>query len=268
MSAPAVSAPFENLAFDVENGVAWIRLSRPAARNALNMALKSELAETIAVAGDREDVRAVVLTGEGKAFCAGGDIDEMVLNDSPRTSRVRLQALLANIFVPLAQLEKPTIAAINGHAHGAGLSLALACDIALAADSASLSCAFAKVGLVPDCGSLYFLPRRVGIHVAKELIFTGRRLAADEALGLGLLNRVVPAERLLDEARTLAEELAAGPTTALGMAKSLLDASTSSTLSEIAQLEVYGQAIAYSTRDHLSARNAFTHKTSPRFVGH
>src|SRR5581483_1337070 len=125
-------------------------------------------------------------------------------------------------FVPLAEMEKPTIAAVNGHAHGAGLSLALACDLVIAAEEASLSCAFSKVGLIPDCGALYFLSRRLPAHVVKDLVFTGRRLAAKEAAELGLINRVVPRDRLDEEAGTLARQLADGPTVAYGMTKTLL----------------------------------------------
>lgn len=263
-----VAAPaFENLSFDVADGVATIRLTRVAAKNALNMALKRDLSEAIALAGERYDVRAVVVTGEGGAFCAGGDIEEMVLNDSPTTSRVRLRKLLSDIFIPLAELEKPTIAAVNGHAYGAGLSLALACDLVIAADDALFSCAFAKVGLVPDCGSLYFLPRRISMTLAKELIFTGRRFGAKEAHEMGLVNHAVPGPEVLAESQALGKELAAGPTVALGLAKTLLARSLQLGIGDMAELEAFGQAVAYATEDHLEARRAFSSKSRPKFTG-
>jgi len=258
---------FDNLVFETSHGVATIRLTRVDARNALNMSLKRELAAAIELAADRYDVRAVVVTGEGGSFCAGGDIAEMVLNDSPRTSRSRLRNLLSDIFIPLAELEKPTIAAINGHAHGAGLSLAMACDLVIAADDAMMSCAFAKVGLVPDCGALYFLPRRLPMHLVKELIFTGRRFSAKEALEMGLVNRVVPSADLGDESTTLARQLAAGPTVAFGMAKTLLARSLQLGLHDMAEMEAFGQAVAYATDDHFEARRAFSVKDQPTFAG-
>jgi 2-(1,2-epoxy-1,2-dihydrophenyl)acetyl-CoA isomerase len=251
----------------VDAGVATITLARPDALNALNMELKRALAAAIRQVGSDASVRCVVLTGRGRAFCAGGDIAEMRLNDNPVRSRDRLQALLRDVVLPLAELEKPTIAAINGHAHGAGLSLMLACDLAIASVDATMSCAFSKLGLLPDCGALWFLPRRVPMPVAKDLIFTGRRISADEGMKLGLVNEVVPAAELADAVGTLAAKLASAPTVALGLTKRLLDRSLESTLHEMAALESMAQAILYSTQDHLAAQEAFVNKTPARFVG-
>ena len=251
----------------VSDGVATITLNRPEARNALNMAVKTELADVLQTIRHDADIRAVVVTGAAGSFCAGGDIIEMELNDSPRTSRSRLARLLEEIFVRLAEMEKPTIAAVEGHAHGAGLSLALACDLMIVSEEAVLSCAFSKVGLVPDCGSLYFLPRRLPMPVAKELVFTGRRFGGKEAVEMGLANRAVEAGTAAEVAGRLALELAEGATVALGMAKRLLEASTSSSLHEMGDLEAFGQAVAYGTEDHLAARAAFAAKSTPRFIG-
>ena len=258
---------YRHLRVDVADHVATVTLDRPDALNALNMALKADLAAAVRTLGADSDVRAVVLTGAGRAFCAGGDIAEMDLNDNPVRSRERLATLLRELVIPLAELEKPTVAAVNGHAHGAGLSLMLACDLAVASEAATMSCAFSRMGLLPDCGSLYFLPRRVPMPVAKELIFTGRRINATEAAQLGLVNRVVPAADLPALAAELAGQLAASATVALGLAKRLLDQSPHSTLAEMATLEAMGQAVLYTTRDHLAARQAFVAKTAPRFVG-
>lgn len=248
-------------------GVATLTLARPDAMNALNVELKLDLAAAVRAVADDPEVRCVVVTGEGKAFSAGGDIAEMTLNDNPVHSRSRLQVLLRDVVIPLAQLEKPTIAAVNGHAHGAGLSLALACDLIVAADTAVMSCAFSRLGLLPDCGALHFLPRRVPLPVAKELIFTGRRFSATEALEMGIVNTVVDAADLAPTVADLAGQLASAPTVALGLAKRLLDQSPQSTLEQMAVLEAMGQSILYSTQDHLAARQAFLDKATARFVG-
>lgn len=257
----------ERLDYTVASGVATIRLTRVEARNAMDATLKRELAEVVADAADDAEIRAVVVTGSGAAFCAGGDIEEMVRNDVPRNSRSRLRTLLAEVFLPLSQMEKPTIAAVNGHAHGSGLSLALACDLIVAAEEASMSCAYIKMGLVADCGALYFLPRRVPMTVAKELIFTGRRFSAAEAKELGLVNRVVPLTELETTVAELAAELASGPTVAIGMAKTILARSLHLGAHDLAELEAFAAAVAYSTEDHLAARTAFAAKAVPSFAG-
>lgn len=257
----------ERIEYTVDAGVATIRLARPEARNAMDMLLKRELAAAVRAASEDPQVRAVVVTGTGGAFCAGGDIEEMTANDSPVNSRSRLRTLLADVFIPLAGMEKPTIAAVNGHAHGSGLSLALACDLMIVSEDASLSCAFAKMGLVADCGSLYFLPRRLPMPVVKELIFTGRRLTAKEAVELGLANRAVPAASLAEETQTLAREVAAMPTTALGIAKTLLARSHQLGLHDMSELEPFAAAVAYSTDDHHAARTAFAARSTPVFTG-
>jgi 2-(1,2-epoxy-1,2-dihydrophenyl)acetyl-CoA isomerase len=251
----------------VDGGVALVTLRRTDAANALNMDLKAALTAIIRDELADPSVRAVVVTGDGAAFCAGGDILEMELNTSPAVSRQRLSALLGGLFVPLAELEKPTIAAVNGHAHGAGLSLALACDLIYAAEDAMLSCAFTKIGLVPDCGALHFLPRRIGLSTAKELVFSGRRVDAVEALRLGLVDRVLSGDELIPAARETARQWAAGPTIALGMAKQLMNRSAEATLREMSELEAYAQAIAYATEDNKNARTAFIQRRPPVFLG-
>lgn len=251
----------------VQGGVAHLVLNRPEARNALNMAVKRQLAEAVERVAADDSVRAVLLSGAGGSFCSGGDIAEMALNGSAVRSRSRLAHLLDSVIIPLAELEKPTVAAIEGHAHGAGLSLALACDLVVVSETAQLSCAFSKMGLVPDCGALYFLPRRLPLGLAKELIFTGRRFSGTEAVAMGLANQAAPAGGAEAMGAKLAAELAAAPTIALGLSKTLLESATTSTLRETAQLEAFAQAVAYSTSDHLQARAAFRDKTRPVFTG-
>lgn len=261
------SSNYSDLLVSHSDSVATLTLNRADAMNALNMNLKEELAAALNDISRDSEVRAVVITGNGKAFSAGGDISEMALNTSPAVSRSRLQKLLADIFIPLSNMEKPTIAAVNGHAHGAGLSLALACDMIIASENASMSCAFSKLGLLPDCGSMYFLPRRVSMNIAKELIFTGRRFSAQEALEMGLINRVVSSENLSTSVHEMATGLAAGATVAFGIAKSIINRSLESSLEQIADLEAHGQALLYTTEDHMAARTAFAAKSSPVFFG-
>jgi len=263
----ARTGSFETLTVTVEEAVVTVTLNRPSALNALNMVLKKELAAAVAAIAAEDSIRAVILTGAGKAFCAGGDIVEMELNTDPATSRRRLAQLLGETIIPLVELEKPTIAAINGHAHGAGLSLALACDLVYAADTAMLSCAFTKVGLIPDCGALYILPRLLPMSRVKELVFTGRRFGAAEAVALGLINASMPLDELLPTVTALATQLAGSASIALGLTKSLLAQSTSSSVREMAAAEALGQAVAYATADHLAARTAFAIKQSPVFHG-
>jgi 2-(1,2-epoxy-1,2-dihydrophenyl)acetyl-CoA isomerase len=212
-------------------------------------------------------VRSVLLTGEGRAFSAGGDIMQMDPDRGPEVTRKRMAYLLEEVVMPLAQLDKPVVAAVNGHAHGLGLSVALACDIVYAAQSAVMSFAFTKVGLAPDGGASYFLPRAVGLNVAKELMLTARRLSADEAQDLGLVNRVFADEDLVGEATELARKLAAGPPIAMGVTKRLLNSSLLRSLEGVAEAEAYGQALAMSSEDHREGINAFREKRDPKFTG-
>jgi 2-(1,2-epoxy-1,2-dihydrophenyl)acetyl-CoA isomerase len=263
----AAASELRAMTFGVDEGVGTITLNRPDALNALNLELKAELAATIAEIRARPDVRAVVVTGAGRAFCAGGDIDEMDPGRTPPAARTRLLKLLEEVFIPLARLEKPVIAAVNGHAHGAGCSLALAADMIYAAESAVFSLAFARLGLVPDSCSLYFLPRRLPINRAKELVFSARRFDAAEGERLGLVNRVLPDEELMPVALEEAARLASGATTALGLAKRLLDQSSQLTIDDMAQFEAYAQAIATGTEDHREGVAAFHEKRPPSFTG-
>lgn len=258
---------YQALELSIEAGLATVRLNRPDARNALNAQLKGELEELIRSFAVDDDVRAVLLTGNGPAFSAGGDIKEMDPDRSPDAARLRMRKILRQVYLPLAQLEKPVVAAINGHAHGAGMSLALATDIIVASEEAVMSLAFTNVAVVPDSGALYFLSRQIGRSHAKELLFTARRLTAREALEVGLVNRVVPHADLERVSRELALSLASGPTVALGLAKRMLDQAPTMSFEDMVELEAYAQAIAMSTDDHREAVTAFREKRSPNFRG-
>jgi 2-(1,2-epoxy-1,2-dihydrophenyl)acetyl-CoA isomerase len=251
----------------VEGGLAVLTLNRPDAMNALNLELKRALADWLAHARYDQSVRAVLLTGNGRAFCAGGDLKEMDPDRSPDTAMRRQDELLRGVYLPLARLPIPVVAAVNGHAHGGGLSLALACDIVIAAEGAPMSLGFVQRGLAPDCAALHFLPRLVGTARTKELVMTARSFTAQEALAMGLISEVVPADDLARRGRELAGGLARGATVALGLAKSLVDQSWTATLDEFAELESYSQAVSRSTRDHQEGVEAFRQKRAAAFTG-
>lgn len=261
--------PYETLLYDLTDGVATVTLNRPEVLNAFSTPMQRELAAVIARLADDSAVRAVVLTGAGRAFCAGGDIGEMegAADPMPLASRNKLHRMLTSVLMPLVRLEKPVIAAVNGVAVGAGMNLALAADITLVAEQARFSQAFVKVGLVPDTGGLYLLTRLIGLNRAKELCFTGRMLDAREALELGLVNQVVPADELMPRAKALAQELARGATAAIGLTKSLLNVAPTATLEEMAEFESYALAVVLSTEDHREGIRAFREKRAPQFRG-
>lgn len=260
---------FEMIRYEVVQGVATVTLDRPEALNAFSIPMQQELAAAVQQLAEDRAVRAVVLTGAGRAFCAGGDIKEMDASagSGPLADRNKIQRMLKTVLMPLLQLEKPVIAAVNGAAVGAGMNLALAADIVLAADTAKFSQIFVKVGLVPDTGGLYLLTRLVGLNRAKELCFTGRMLAAQEACDMGLVNRVVPQDRLMTEALALATELARGASVAIGLTKSLLNRAPTATMEEMADYEAYALAVTLSTQDHREGILAFQEKRAPRFRG-
>lgn len=261
MSSPRV------LLFTVDRGVATLTLNRPERLNALNLELKACLADAIAEIGGRADIRAVVVTGAGRAFCSGGDVREM---DAARTShevRQRLLAMHHKVIIPLTRLEKPVIAVVNGAAVGAGFSLALACDFVFAAESASFSMIFTQRGLVPDSGIAYVLPRLIGMARAKELAYTGRRIEAAEACKLGLVLRVESDAGVLERAVEFARSLAAGASVALGLTKRLFGQSLQSTIEEMADYEACVVPLSVATEDHAEGIKAFAEKRAPRFTG-
>jgi enoyl-CoA hydratase/carnithine racemase len=250
----------------VDSSIAVIRLNRPEVRNAISDAMRAELMGALEHAGSDASVRAVVLTGNGKSFCSGGDIAGM---------RERLEAPVGEVAVngwrrqrhthraiaALHGLDKPTIAAVNGAAAGLGCDMALACDFIVAAEDAAFSMSFVNRGLVSDGGGLYFLPRRIGLSRAKDMIFTGRSVGAKEALAIGLADRVSPSASLLDDARTWARELSRGSPTAIALMKPILDRSLESTEEQVLAMSREAQAICYTTAEHQEAVAAFLDKT-------
>ncbi|RJQ31663.1 MAG: hypothetical protein C4589_01250 [Peptococcaceae bacterium] len=245
--------------------VAKVILNWPEVMNALDMEMRLELAQLLRRLSSDEEIRAVILTGAGKAFCAGGDIRSQQGLGIPQL-RKRLDAAYECINL-LMRIPKPVVAAVNGPAVGAGFSLALATDIIFASDKAKFSQVFSKIGLVPDAGSIYILSRMIGLPKAKELVFTGRMIEAREALEMGLINRVVPAAELNSAVLSFAAELAHGPTAAYGLAKQLFLQAQHNDLETFLKVESYSQIIAMHTRDYKEGVSAFLEKRQPRFTG-
>lgn len=255
----------EALLYDVSEGVATITFNRPDVLNATNDQFYRELAGLIRDVAEDRNVVSVIVTGAGRGFCAGADVKAMNPDMKLLDRRKRHRWILADVLRPLVTLEKPVIAAVNGPAVGAGFNMALAADILIASEAAVFSQIFTRLGLVPDLGGLYLLTRVVGLNKAKELCFTARKIDATEAFALGIANRVVPADRLMEEARTLALQIAGGPPTALAMIKSLLNRSSTSSLEQMLDYESYAQTLAYTTPEHREGVAAFREKRSPDF---
>lgn len=243
---------------NVADGVATITLNRPAQLNALDEPTRAALLATLIAADADPAVRVVVLTGTGRAFCVGQDLAAMhELEDCDDCVRRTYNPVVER----LAGLSKPVIAAVNGPAVGAGIGFALACDIVLMAEGSFYSCAFGKVGLVPDSGATYYLSRTVGHYRAFEIATSGRRIAADEAVALGLANAIVPSAALLDEARSRAAALASEPVRALALTKRLLHGAQHASLADALSAEALAQGVAGGTRDHVALRTAFLEKS-------
>jgi enoyl-CoA hydratase/carnithine racemase len=246
-------------------GVALATLNRPAVRNAIDEQTRAELQVVLDRAANDTAIKALVLTGNGPAFCAGGDISAMRqrLGAPPGTLAGNgwlRQRRLHGMIGSLHSLEKPTVAAVNGAAAGLGMDLALCCDFIVASEQAFFTMSYVARGLIPDGGGLYFLPRRVGLPRAKELIFSARRVMADEALTIGLADRVVAADELVPTAAGWAAELGNSAGTALALSKSILDQTFELSLQQAFALGAQAQAICYTTDEHHEAVAAFLNR--------
>jgi len=252
----------------VNDGVAYATLNRPQAANALDLTMARDLFEVAIRCDAQPDVRAVVLTGAGRAFSAGGDVKSFAAAGERLPAVLKeITALLHGAVSILARMDAPVIAAVNGVAAGAGMSLACAADIVLAAESARFTVAYTRLGLSPDGSSTFYLAQLVGLRRAQELILTNRMLTASEAFAWNLVNRVVPDSALLAEAAKLARELAAGPSRAFGRVKRLLLAAFAAGLETQMALETEQITDAARGADALEGIAAFVAKRPPRFVG-
>lgn len=255
------TATYTTIALDVRDGVAEITLNRPEAANALDAAMARELHDAVLRCDADEAVRAVILTGSGRFFCAGGDLKSFAAagDDLPR----HLKAMAADLHLAISRMNRmdaPVIVAVNGTAAGAGFSIALSGDLAIAAESAKFTMAYTRAGLTPDGSSTYFLSRLTGLRRAKELTLTNRTLSATEALEWGLVNRVAPDGEVIEAARALAVELASGATLAFGAAKRLLDGGLNATLETAMEDEAQAIAAMARTEDGREGMRAFIEK--------
>jgi 2-(1,2-epoxy-1,2-dihydrophenyl)acetyl-CoA isomerase len=251
---------------DVAGGIATISLDRPDALNALTVPMKRELLAAFRSVERDPVVRAVILTGAGRAFCAGQDLHERLQPDAAPLG-TELRERYNPIVRAMRALEKPILGAINGVAAGAGASLAFACDLRIAAEGASFALAFGRVGLVPDTGATWLLPRLVGGARAAQIALLGEAVPAAEALAIGLVGRVVPGDELMPTAREMAGRLAGGAPRANALTKRALNAAWDRGLDDALEYEAFLQDLAGGTRDHAEGIAAFMEKRPPRFSG-
>lgn len=259
---------FENLIFDVQDGLARLTFNRPNAANSFNIDMTREFFEAATICSEDSKIRAVLLTGAGRFFCAGGDLKGFAAAGDQVSKFVAETAdTLHAAISKFARMNAPVVAAVNGPAAGAGMSLVCMTDIALAAESASFTMAYTAAGLAPDGSSTYFLPRIVGIRRARELMLTSRRLSAAEARALGIVEQVVSDDELMAEAEKLARALASGPTLAFGAVKKLLLASQTAQLEDQLDAETSAIASMTTTSDGREGVRAFREKRAPNFKG-
>lgn len=256
----------ESIEYSCEDGIATILLNRPQARNALDVTLVAEFDQLLSQITRDETVRAVILTGAGGAFCAGGDVRGM--NSSTERTAEEWRAHMRRnhrIVKGLYALDRPVIAAVDGVAFGAGFSIALLADIVLASSRARFCMAFGRIGLIPDYGALYTLPRAVGLQRAKEIMYSAREIDAVEAKDLGIALEVVAPDALLPRARVLAQALAGASPSALAMTKDALNGSLGNSLDNVLELEAAGQGAAGSSAYAKDAFRRFAQKQPGRF---
>jgi len=261
--------PYENIIYEKTEKIAMITLNRPERLNALDRLMAEELLDALTDCQQDERMRVLLITGAGRAFCAGGDVKAMKesLDKASGNFLQKLLQVLNQVILAIRSMPKPVVAIVNGHAVGAGFNLALACDLCIASADAKFRQAFASLGLVPDTGGTYLLPRLVGLHRAAQLAFLDEVLTAQEAQVWGLINRVAPAETLMEEAWAWAEKLADAPTPALGRAKTLMQQGLSNDLVRQLQQELAAQVEGSKTADHREGLVAFLEKRKPDFAG-
>lgn len=263
-------SPYKCLLYEVKDGIATLTLNRPERLNALGDTLRDDLHDAVHRAAGDSAVRVMVITGAGKGFCSGGDVKAMHESKERGTGRAlidRVAPLRDRVLLAMRDAPQPIIAAVNGAAAGAGMNLALGCDIRLASTTARFGETFAKRGLHPDWGGTYFLPRLVGMAKACEMIFTGDMIDAPEALRLGIVSAVYPPEELMPAVRELAGKIAAGPPVAIRLAKRALYHGEGVDLRSALEFETFAQNICSETEDAREGIRAFVEKRPPSFQG-
>lgn len=259
---------YDTILYEIQSGVLTITLNRPESYNACNEQLTTDLLAALREAEKSAEVRSIILTGAGeKAFCSGQDLKEAPEPGAKRSLADSLRRRYNPIIRKLRSIPKPVVTAINGVAAGAGCSLALAGDVRIMAEHAYMMQAFVNIGLVPDSGSSYFLVRTLGYARAFEMASTGDKVPAQKALELGLVNQVVPGDKLMEAARAFAEPYATGPTKAYGYIKKMLQRAENSSLDDALDYEVFMQEAAGRTKDYGEGVKAFVEKRKPTFTG-
>ncbi len=251
----------------IENNVAWISLNRPEVFNSFNREMALSLQEKLDECNNNQAVRSIVLTGNGKAFCAGQDLKEVTDPELNPGFRKILEEHYNPIIQRIRTIEKPIVAAVNGVAAGAGANIALACDIVVASEHASFIQAFSKIGLVPDSAGTFFLPRLIGFQKASALMMLGDKVTAPEALSIGMIYKLYPVATFEEEVKAIAENLAQMPTKAIGLTKRLLNQSMTNNLEQQLALESDLQIEANSSNDYKEGVTAFVEKRKPEFKG-
>ena len=257
----------ELIELNVTHGIATLTLNRPDKRNAMSDSMRTEFIAALEHVSAEKSIRALVLTGNGKGFCAGGDISGMERRMNAPTGEIAFngwhrQQRVHHTQTLLHTMPKPTIAAVNGAASGLGADTALACDFIIANEWANFSWSYIHRGIIPDGGGMYFLPRRVGLPKAKELIFTGRKVDVDEALAMGIVDRKTSAQTLVADAQAWAAELSKGSATALALGKAILDQTFEMSAQQVFAQGSQAQGICYTSTEHRDAVMAFLAKAS------
>lgn len=256
----------KNIVLEKENGIATIIMNRPKVLNTLHPDLIKEFVIALKDVKEDDEIKVVVLTGAGKAFCAGGDLPYIESIDNPIDGRAYIK-MAGNIIMGITKMEKPVIAMVNGVAAGAGFNIALACDIIYCSKSARFAQSFSKVGLVPDCGGSYFLQRAVGSHKAKELMFTAELISSETAYELGFINKVVDDDELKEKTYQFAEKLVQAAPIPLAFIKTSINQSERLTLEDALEVETDKQSFCLQTQDNKEGVKAFKEKRAPIFSG-